>query len=87
MSPERGPDVLIVDDIMFFPVRSILWIVREVHQAAQQEIVGEAESITAELRDLYMMLETGKISEDEYDAREQALLARLEKLRHEGDAS
>lgn len=75
--------MLIIDDILLFPGRSILWVFRKVHQAAQEEIAGEAESITSELRDLYMMLETGKLSSEQYEAKEKALLDRLEALRRE----
>ena len=75
--------MLLVDDILLFPARGILWIFRAVNQAAQEEMAGEAEALQAELRDLYMMLETGVISEDEYDIREKVLLDRLENLRPE----
>jgi len=75
--------MLLVDDILLFPARGILWIFRAVNQAAEEEMAGEAEALKAELRDLYMMLETGEISEPEYDAREKALLDRLENLRPE----
>ncbi|MFH1156632.1 MAG: gas vesicle protein GvpG [Pseudomonadota bacterium] len=70
--------MLLVDDILLFPMRSILWIFRELHNSVQQEMANEAESITAELSDLYMMLETERITEDEFDAREKQLLDRLE---------
>jgi hypothetical protein len=72
--------MLILDDILLFPVRSILWIFREIHNAAQQEIATEAEAITAELSELYMMLETGRITEDEFDAKESELLDRLDEI-------
>jgi hypothetical protein len=75
--------MLIVDDILLFPVRGILWIFREVHNAAQQELASEAEQIKTDLRELYMMLETGRISEAEFDTREKALLDRLDQLEEE----
>ena len=75
--------MLLVDDILLFPARGILWVFRAVSQAAEEEIAGEAEALKGELRDLYMMLETGTISEDEYDIREKALLDRLETVRPE----
>ena len=75
--------MLLVDDILLFPASGILWIFRAVNQAAQEAMAGEAEALQAGLRDLYMMLETGMISEDEYDIREKALLDRLENLRPE----
>ncbi len=76
--PSSMDTMLIVDDILLFPMRSILWIFRELHNSVQQEMENEAESITAELSDLYMMLETERITEDEFDAREKLLLDRLE---------
>jgi hypothetical protein len=72
--------VVIVDDILLFPVRGIFWIFREVYSAAQEEVAGEAESIKTELMELYMMLETGRISEQEFATREKALLDQLEQL-------
>jgi len=73
--------MLIVDDILLSPLHGVWWVVREVHQAAKQEVAGQSEALTAELRELYMLLETGKISEPEYEAREKELLDRLQLLR------
>ena len=53
------------------------------YNAAQEEIENEADSITNELSDLYMMLETGKITESEFDAREKELLDRLDEIQGE----
>jgi predicted Zn-dependent peptidase len=72
--------MLLIDDILTFPIKGIFWIFREIHNAAQQEQAGEAERITAALTELYMSLETGRITEAEFDAREQELLNRLEQL-------
>ena len=69
--------MLIADDILLLPVRSILWVFREIHNLAQEELATEAEKITTELSELYMMLETGNITEAEFDAREKELLDRL----------
>jgi len=63
--------MFILDDILLFPIKSILWMFREIHNAAQQELATEAETITADLSELYMMLETGRITEDEFDTREK----------------
>ena len=72
--------MLIVDDILLFPARSILWIFHEIHNASQEELAHESESITAELSELYMMLETGRITESEFETQEKELLDRLDKL-------
>ncbi len=72
--------MVLVDDVLMFPIRSVLWIFREIHNAAQEELANETESITAELSSLYMMLETGKISEEEFAAEEKTLLDRLDRI-------
>jgi hypothetical protein len=79
--------MMIIDNILFFPLRSILWTFREIQKAAQQEIANEAEAITAELSELYMMLETGRITEAEFDTREKELLDRLEQIKAPGGDS
>jgi len=70
--------MLLVDDLLLVPVRSVLWIFREIHNAAQEELATESETVSAELRDLYMRLETGKISEPEFEEGEKVLLERLD---------
>jgi len=76
--------VLLVDDLLLAPLTGLLWVFRKIHDAAQEEMLGEADAITQELRDLYMMLETGRITEAEFDARERALLDRLEVIQARG---
>jgi hypothetical protein len=76
--------MVLVDDLLMFPIRSVLWIFREIHHAAQEELANETESITAELSSLYMMLETGKISEEEFAAEEKTLLDRLDRIQTPG---
>jgi Gas vesicle protein G len=72
--------VILVDDILLAPFHGLLWIFAEIHRAAQEEMVGDAESITAELSTLYMRLETGKITEQEFAEQEKVLLDRLDKI-------
>ena len=76
--------MFIVDDILLSPVRGILWIFRELHNAAQAEILNEAEAITAQLSELYMELETERITEAEFDEREKELLDRLDEIEAQG---
>jgi hypothetical protein len=76
--------VLLLDDILLFPITGILWTFREIHKAAVQEMDSEAENITVQLSELYMMLETGKITEEEFDAREKELLDRLDQIQERG---
>ena len=55
--------MLVVDDILFFPVKSIYWIFKQVHNAVEEEMAAEEDNILQELSELYMMLETGRITE------------------------
>ena len=70
--------MFIVDDILTAPFKGIYWIFKEIHNAALEDQAGEADRITAQLSELYMMLETGKMTEAEFDAAEKALLDRLD---------
>jgi len=79
-SKKEAP-VVFVDDLLMLPMRGVLWVLREIHNAAKQELANEADSITAELGNLYMRLETGRVSETEFAAEEKTLLERLDSLR------
>ena len=77
--------MLLLDDILFAPAKGLMWIFREIHHAAEQEREHEAEQITAELSDLYQALETGALSEVDFDMREKLLLDRLDVLQGNDD--
>ena len=70
----------LLDDLLLAPVRGVAWIARQLQRAAQDQLESDADSTRQELRELYMALETGRITEDEFDAREAELLGRLERL-------
>jgi hypothetical protein len=72
--------MFILDDILLFPIKGIGWIFRELHRATQEELASQVEAITAELSELYMMLETGRLSEAEFETREKELLDRLDEI-------
>ena len=58
--------MFLVDDILLAPAKGLLWVFREIYDAAQQELAGESEAITASLSELYMRLETEQITEAEF---------------------
>ena len=72
--------MLLVDDILFFPATSILWIFREIDKIAHEELDGQGQLINEQLRLLYMQLETGRITEQQFDAEEKILLDRLDAI-------
>lgn len=77
--------MFLIDDILLAPFTSILWILRELNAAVQQELASEEDNLVSELSQLYMMLETGKITEPEFDEGERLLLDRLDQL-HKRDS-
>ncbi len=81
----KGTPLLFLDDILFAPANGILWIFEEIHRAAQAEMVSETESITDQLRNLYMALESHNITDAQFDASEKVLLDRLDSIEARGD--
>jgi hypothetical protein len=73
--------MFLVDDILMAPARGLLWIFKEIHHAVEEEQANEAEAITTKLSELYMMLETGQMTEVEFDAAEKSLLDRLDAIK------
>lgn len=74
--------MFILDDLLLSP---LLWIFREINEAVQQEKAGEAEAVTRSLSELYMKLDTGAITEEEFVAAETQLLDRLDAIRERGE--
>jgi len=79
--------MFLVDDLLMSPIKGVLWVFREIHDAAEKELSGESEAITAALSELYMKLETGQITEEQFDAQEKVLLDRLDQLQAEAEAA
>jgi len=79
--------MFLVDDVLMAPIKGVIWICKELYSQAEKELDDEEGSITTQLSELYMMLETGKITDAEFDAQEKVLLDRLEVLeaRHNDD--
>ena len=72
--------MFLIDDILLFPMTGALRLVRAIESAAEEETARDADALRAELTELYRMLETGRVSSDEFDAREKELLDRLDTI-------
>ena len=72
--------MLFIDTLLLSPIYGTIWAARQIQNAMEQERTAEPARITAELSELYMMLETGRITAPEFDAREKALLDELDRL-------
>ncbi len=76
--------MFLLDDILLFPVKGVASLGQKILDAAQQEFANEAEAVRTQLSELYLMLETGKITEAEFDAQEKELLDRLDAIEARG---
>ena len=72
--------MFLVDNLLLSPFTSLLWVFKEINEAVQAEKVGEAEGVTRSLSELYMRLETGAITEEQFTAEEKQLLDRLDEI-------
>ncbi len=75
--------MLLVDNLLLSPVTGINWIFKKIHELAQEELAGEADRIRESLAELYRQLESGEVTEAEFDAQEAVLLDKLDALDEE----
>lgn len=78
--------MLLVDDLLAAPIKGILWVFKEIENAAHEEQRSRRDAIMASLSALYVSLEQGEISEEVFDEREQALLDELDSMDAQADA-
>lgn len=78
--------MFVIDSILLSPVKGFMWLVRELHNAAQQEIEGETQRLTHRLSTLYMMLETEQITPEQFETQEREILERLAQLEAQDQA-
>lgn len=75
--------MLLVDDLLMAPGSFLIWVMRKIHEAAQEELENDTARITTELSELHRKLETGTITEAQFDADEKELLDRLDRIREQ----
>lgn len=71
--------MLLIDDVLLSPFRGLLFVFKEIAKTAQEQLLDD-EALRQELRESYMLLETGRISEQEFERRERGLIRRLEAI-------
>lgn len=70
--------MFMVDDVLLLPVRGLFYVLREIREAAAEEVRRQEEAVRRELSELYMALERREITEEQFGAREEELLALLD---------
>ena len=78
--------MFIIDDLLASPARGLMFVLRKINDAVQQEREAQKKATMAELTALHRELDEGRITEDEFDAREHVLLSRLDRMqKDDGD--
>jgi hypothetical protein len=71
--------MFLIDDILLSPMKGLLYICNQIHKAAEDDFLNEG-NVSAQLSELYMMLDTGMITEGVFNKKESELLNRLEQI-------
>jgi ribosomal protein L29 len=71
----------LIDDILLFPVKGVVWIAEKIRGIALEELEDTPEKLQRELFDLQMELDAEQITEAEYQKKEKNILERLEALK------
>jgi hypothetical protein len=81
--------MIIIDTLLAAPLRGLMFVLEKIDDAVQKESEVEERLIKAELSALHGALDSGTITETEFESREEVLLDRLDGLSPEsgGDAS
>ena len=70
--------MFLIDDVLLAPVSGVMYVFREIRSAAESERTKDAEALRAQLGELYGMLESGRISPEQFDSKEKELLDKLD---------
>ena len=71
---------LIIDDILFSPLKLTVWLAKKLRESAYEEVTDESR-VHEELLHLQMRYEMEEISEEEFEKQETGLMERLEAIR------
>ncbi len=76
--------MILIDSLLAAPLRGLMFVLEKIDEAVREEAEAEERTIMADLSALHRALDSGAITEAEFDGREQELLDRLDHLRSEG---
>ena len=72
--------MLIIDDILFAPLKGLIFLGEKISEIVDQELSDEG-VIKERLMELQLKFEMDEIDEDEYDRQEEELMNLLEQIR------
>lgn len=71
--------MFLVDDILLSPIKFPIFVFKKIGESVQEELTDK-DKITSRLRELYLLVEGGKITEEEFEQVEAKLLDKLEAI-------
>ena len=71
--------MFLLDSLLLAPGKAVLSMFEELAKKAQEEFLDDG-TVKQELQDIYVRLEAGTISEQEFETRELRLMQRLEQI-------
>jgi Gas vesicle synthesis protein GvpO/Gas vesicle protein G len=71
--------MFLIDSLLMAPGKAVLFLFEELAKKARDEFLDD-ETVKQELQEVYAMLEAGKISEKDFEAREYRLVERLQQI-------
>ena len=74
--------MLLIDDILFAPLKGIIFLAEKINEVIEKETSDEG-AVKERLMALQLKFEMDEIDEEEYDKREDELLNLLENIRKE----
>ena len=72
--------MLLIDDILFAPLKGIIFLAEKINEVIEKETSDEG-AVKERLMALQLKFEMDEIDEEEYDKREDELLKTLERIR------
>lgn len=69
--------MFLIDSILLAPLKGVVWLGKKINETAENQLSDKG-LIKEELMALQLRFELDEISEQEYDQREEELLARLD---------
>jgi hypothetical protein len=71
--------MFLLDNLLLAPAKAVYVLLKELAQKAQEEWLDD-ESVKQELQQIYALLESGQLSEADFEAREIQLVERLQQI-------
>ena len=66
-------------DVLFFPVTSIAWIGKQIHERTTTEM-DDRDNLNKRLLSLQLAFDLGELDEEDFEVQEEALLLQIEAL-------